>query len=58
MLDVVLFWAMKKHAPDLSTLDEEPAAGAFIIRIYHDLKKTVVEVNIWGAFSSICPTRS
>jgi hypothetical protein len=60
MLNVVLmlFGALKKHAPDLSTLDEEQPAAAFIIKVSHDFRKTMVEVNIWGAFSSIGFTHS
>jgi hypothetical protein len=34
-------------------LDEEQPAAAFIIKVYHDFKQTMVEVNIWGAFSAI-----
>jgi hypothetical protein len=56
MLDVVLFGILKKHATGLSMLDEEQPAAAFIIKVYHDLKQTMVEVNIQGAFSSIAIT--
>jgi hypothetical protein len=45
MLDVVLFGALKNHATGLNTLDEEQPA-AFIIKVYHDFKQTMVEVNI------------
>jgi hypothetical protein len=58
MLDVMLFDALKKHATDLSTFDEEQRAAAFIVKIYHDFKQTMVEINIWGAFSSIGLTHS
>jgi hypothetical protein len=34
-------------------LDEEQSAVALLIKIYHDYKQTIVEVNIWGAFASI-----
>jgi hypothetical protein len=53
MLDVVLFGALKKHAIGLSTLDEEQPAVVFIIKVYHNFKQMIVEVNIWSAFSSI-----
>jgi hypothetical protein len=53
MLDVMLFSALKKYAPGLSTLDEEQSVTAFIIKVYHDFKQKMVEINIWGAFPSI-----
>jgi hypothetical protein len=53
MLDVVLFGAMKKHAGGLETLDEEQPAAAFLLKVYHDFKQTMIEVNIWGAFAAI-----
>jgi hypothetical protein len=53
MLDVVLFGALKKNATGFRTLDEESIVTAFIIKVYHDFKETMVEINIWGAFSSI-----
>jgi hypothetical protein len=58
MLDVVLFGALKKHATDLSMLDEEQPAVAFIIKVDHDFKQMMVGVHIWGAFSSIRLTHS
>jgi hypothetical protein len=33
--------------------DEEQPAAAFIIRVYHDFRQTMVEVTIRGAFSVI-----
>jgi hypothetical protein len=45
MLDVVLFGALKKHTTGLSTFDEEQPA-AFIIKVDHDFKQTMVKVNI------------
>jgi hypothetical protein len=42
ILDVVLFDALKKHATGLSTLDEEQSAVAFIIKVYHNFKQTMV----------------
>jgi hypothetical protein len=50
VLDLVLFGALKKHSTRLSTLDEEQPGAAFIIKVYHDFKQTMIEVNIWGAF--------
>jgi hypothetical protein len=52
-LDVVLFCMMKKHDTGLKDLDETLPAAAFLIRVYHDLKQTMIEVNIWGAFAAI-----
>jgi hypothetical protein len=58
MPDVVLFGALKKQIIGLSTLDEEQPAAAFIIKVYHDFKQTMMEINISGAFSSIGFTHS
>jgi hypothetical protein len=46
MLDVVLFDVLKKHVPDLKSLDEEESAVAFLLNVYHDFKETMIEVNI------------
>jgi hypothetical protein len=43
VLDVVLFGALKKHATNLTMLDEEQSAAAFLIKVYHDYKQTMVE---------------
>jgi hypothetical protein len=53
LLDLVLFGGLKKRATRRSTFDEEQPAAAFIIRVYHDFRETIVEVNIWSAFSAI-----
>jgi hypothetical protein len=53
VLDVVLFGALKKRDTGLETLDDERPAAAFLLKVYHDFKHTMVEVNIWGAFSAI-----
>jgi hypothetical protein len=53
VLDVVLFSAMKKHNTGLKDLDETRPAAAFLIRVDHDFKQTMIEVNIWGAFAAI-----
>jgi hypothetical protein len=53
VLDVVLFGALKKHATSLTMLDEEQLVAAFLIKVYHDYKQTMVEVNTWGAFAAI-----
>jgi hypothetical protein len=50
MLDVVLFDSLKKHATGFETLDEEQPAAAFLLKVYHDFKQTLIEVNIWEAF--------
>jgi hypothetical protein len=47
ILDVVLFGALKKHDTGLTTLEEEQTTAAFIIKVYHDFKQTMIEVNIW-----------
>jgi hypothetical protein len=47
VLDVVLFDALKKRATCLETLNEEQPAAAFLLRVYYDFKRTMVEVNIW-----------
>jgi hypothetical protein len=53
MLDVVLFGALKKHATGPEALDEEQSAAAFLLKVYHDFKQTMIEVNIWGAFAAM-----
>jgi hypothetical protein len=53
MLDVVLFDALKKLASGLKMWNGESGNVTFIIKLYHDFKQTMVEVNIWGAFSPI-----
>jgi hypothetical protein len=53
VLDLVSFGALKKRSTRVSTRDEEQAAAAFIIKVYHDFKQTMVEVNISDAFSAI-----
>jgi hypothetical protein len=50
VLDVVLSDALKKHATGLETLDEEQPAAAFLLKIHHDFKQTMIEVNIWEPF--------
>jgi hypothetical protein len=46
MLDVVLFGALMKHATGLTTLEEEQIITLFIVKVYHDFKQTMIEVNI------------
>jgi hypothetical protein len=53
VLDVVLFGAMEKHNTGLKDLDETLPTAALLIRVYHDFKQTMIEVNIWGAFAAI-----
>jgi hypothetical protein len=50
MLDVLLFGALTKHATGLAMLDEKQPAAPFVVKVYHDLKQTMVEFNIWGLF--------
>jgi hypothetical protein len=45
MLDVVLFGAMKKRASGLEMWNEGADIAALIIRLYHDFKQTMMEVN-------------
>jgi hypothetical protein len=51
--DVVLCGALKKHATSLTMLNEDQPAVAFLIKVYHDYKQTIVEANIWGTFEAI-----
>jgi hypothetical protein len=46
VLDMVLFGALKKHATSLTMLDEEQPAAAFLIKVSHDSKQTMVEATI------------
>jgi hypothetical protein len=44
---------LEKHVTGLGTLyGKQPAAG-FIIKVYHDFKQMIVEINIWDAFAAI-----
>jgi hypothetical protein len=45
MLDVVIFGALMKHATGLETLDDEQSAAAFLLKVYHNFKQTIIEVN-------------
>jgi hypothetical protein len=53
ILDLTLFGVLK-HQPryDLP-FDDEAAAVKFIMKVYRDFKKTMVEPNIWAAFQAI-----
>jgi hypothetical protein len=53
VLDVVLFGALKKHATGLKMFDEEQPAAAFLLKVYHDFKQTMIEVNISETFAPI-----
>jgi hypothetical protein len=53
MLDVVLFGALKKHANGLKMFDEEQPAAAFLLKVYHDFKQTMIKLNISEAFAAI-----
>jgi hypothetical protein len=53
MLDVILFGALQKHANGLKMFDEEQPADAFLLKIYHDFKQTMIEVNRSKAFAAI-----
>jgi hypothetical protein len=34
-------------------LDEEQPAATFLLKVDHDFKRTMIEVNIWGAFAAL-----
>jgi hypothetical protein len=53
VLDLVLFGALKKHANGLKAFEEEQPTVAFLLKVYHDFKQTMIEVNIWKAFEAI-----
>jgi hypothetical protein len=53
MRHLVRFEAFVKRAPGLTTLEEKQTTAAFIIKVYHDFKQTMIEVNIWRAFRAI-----
>jgi hypothetical protein len=53
MLDIVLSGALKKYANGLKMFDEEQSAAAFLLKVYHDFKQTIIEVNISQAFVAI-----
>jgi hypothetical protein len=53
ILDVVLFCALKKHTTGLEILNEESGTVTFTLKLYHDVKQTVVEINRCGTFSAI-----
>jgi hypothetical protein len=53
VLDVVLFDTLEKHGTGLRTLEKQQSAIAFLIKVHHHFKQTIVEVNIWGAFAAI-----
>jgi hypothetical protein len=46
VLNVILFGALKKCTTGLETLDEEQRAVAFLFKVYHDFKQTMIEINI------------
>jgi hypothetical protein len=46
-------WRDEKHNTSLKDLDETLPSAAFLIRVYHDFKLTMIEVNIWRAFAAI-----
>jgi hypothetical protein len=53
ILDMTLFGVLK-HQPryDLP-FDDDTATVKFIMKVYRDFKKTMVEPNIWAAFQAI-----
>jgi hypothetical protein len=53
MLDVVLFRVLKKYATGLRTLEEGQTTAAFISTVYHDFKRSMIDINIWMALRAI-----
>jgi hypothetical protein len=53
VLDMVLFGALKKRANGLTMFDEEQSAAGFPLKVYHDFKHTMIDVNKWEAFAAI-----
>jgi hypothetical protein len=53
MLDVVLFGALKKRASGLEMWNKESDTAAFILRLYHDFKQTMVEMNMSATFQPL-----
>jgi hypothetical protein len=50
---MVLFGFLERHAIAVRTPKKQQAAAAFLLEVYHDLKKTTAEVKMWGAFAAI-----
>jgi hypothetical protein len=53
ILDVILFGPLKNHANGLKMFDEEQSAADFLLKVYHDFKQTMIEVNTWRVFAAI-----
>jgi hypothetical protein len=53
MFDIVLFCVLKKHATNLKSLHEEQPATALLLKVYHDFKQIMIEVDISRAFLAI-----
>jgi hypothetical protein len=53
MLDIVLFGTLNKHAMSLERLDEQQLVATFLLKVCHDFKQTMAEINIWGVFAAI-----
>jgi hypothetical protein len=53
MLDVMPFGALEKHTIGLEILNEKSGTIAFIRKLYHDLKQTMVELKIQEPFQPL-----
>jgi hypothetical protein len=53
VLDVVLFDAFKKHGTGLRTLEKQQPAAALLLKVWHDFKQTMMEMNTWEIFAAI-----
>jgi hypothetical protein len=53
LINQTIVIALKKHAISLQTLAQGYRAAAFVLKIYHTFKETMVEINIWWPFGAI-----
>jgi hypothetical protein len=53
LLDLTLFGVLEHHAKYDLPFDDDAATVKFIIKVYRDIKKSMVEPNIWAAFQAI-----
>jgi hypothetical protein len=50
---VTLFGVLKRRLGYKLPFEDEKETVKFIMRVYHNFKRTMVEPNIWGAFRAI-----
>jgi hypothetical protein len=53
ILDLTLFGVLKHQPRYYLPFDDDAATVKFIMKVYRDFKKTMVEPNIWAAFQTI-----